>query len=333
MRLFQKLNQMNESILHINNLSIGYSKPICSNIQANVKKGELVGLTGKNGSGKSTLIRSLLGLESLLSGEIFLQGENLKNWEVKKRAQKIAAVFSRLNQVPAIPVFDLVALGRLPFHSNFSKLNSNDKDWIHHAIELVGIVDLKNRFANQLSDGQLQMVMIARALAQDTELVLMDEPTSHLDIENQFKIFELIHKLSEETEKTFIVASHQIELVLQNASQIWWLDDGEFHAGLPEQIAYEQQIFEKLSQEKIRFDYAMGSFRFQHLKNKKVNLVTDGSDLAYWVKHALERNGFEISSDSEKKIRINQGQIHLNQSTFGSIKELIEYLKSKLLKE
>ena len=320
---------MNKPILKIQDLSVGYSKPVCAQITARVQKGELVGLTGKNGSGKSTLIRSLLGLESILSGEIFLLEENLKNWDVKKRAQKMAVVFSRLNQVPAIPVFDLVALGRLPYRNNFSKLSVKDIELINHSIALVGIEKLQDKFSNQLSDGQLQMVMIARALAQDTEVVIMDEPTSHLDIENQFKIFELIHKLSQETGKTFIVASHQIEMVLQNATQIWWLDEGKFYAGFPEQIAYEQRIFEKLSQEKIRFDYVAGSFRFQHLKDKKVNLVSDGSDLAYWVKHALERNGFEISESSEQKISIYKNYIQLNTSTFETIEKLIENLKNK----
>lgn len=317
---------MNDAVLHIKDVSIGYSQPICSGIHASIQNGELVGLTGKNGSGKSTLIKSLLGLESLLSGEIFLHGEPIKNSDVKKRAQKMAVVFSRLNQVPAIPVFDLVALGRLPYRGNFAKLNLNDKKLIENAIELVGIENLRNRISNQLSDGQLQMVMIARALAQDTELVVMDEPTSHLDIENQFKIFELIHKLSLETGKTFIVASHQIELVLQNASQIWWLDEGKFYAGFPEQIAYEQRIFEKLSQEKIRFDYEMGSFRFQHLKNKKVNLVSDGSDLAYWVKHALERNGFEVTGKTEIRVEVAQEKISIHNRHFQSINELVGFL-------
>ncbi len=320
---------MNNSILQIKELSIGYSKPICTRINATVNKREFVGLAGKNGSGKSTLLKSLLGLESGLSGDVWMEEEYLKNWDVKKRSQKMAVVFSRLNQVPAIPVFDLIALGRLPYQAHFSKLDAKDKELIHTAISLVGIEHLQNRLAGQLSDGQLQMVMIARALVQDTELVLMDEPTSHLDIENQFKIFELIHKLSEETGKTFIVASHQIELLLQNATQLWWMDNGEFHAGFPEQIAYEQRIFEKLSQERIQFDYQTGSFQFQHPKNKKVSLISDGSDLAYWVKHALERNGFEVSGDEKFRIEIKNQTVYLNGDNFKSIDELLKSLNDE----
>ncbi len=319
---------MNNPILHIKDLSIGYSKPICSGIQAMVQKGELVGLAGKNGSGKSTLIKTLLGILPLQKGKIEIQSEDVKNWDVKRRSKEIAVVFSRLSQVQAIPVFDLVALGRLPYQNGFSKLNSFDKELIENALEKIGIENLRNQFANQLSDGQLQMVMIARALVQDTDLIIMDEPTSHLDIENQFKIFELIYKLSQETGKTFLVASHQIELILQNASQLWWMDNGEFHAGFPEQIAYEQKIFEKLSQEKIRFDYEKGNFQFQHPKTRKVNLISDGSDWAYWVKHGLERNGFEISEDSDLEIKLFQGSIHLNSYNFESIEDLMEHLKN-----
>src|SRR5690606_32771549 len=150
--------------------------------------------------------------------------------------------------------------------------------------------------------------------------------TSHLDIENQFKIFELIYKLSRETGKTFIVASHQIELLLQNSTQLWWIDNGNFHAGFPEQIAYEQRIFEKLSQEQIKFDYQTGNFKFHHPKNKSVNLISDGSDLAYWVKHALERNEFEISSNSEKIISILESQIKVNELEINSLEELINLI-------
>ncbi|MGB6084052.1 hypothetical protein, partial [Moheibacter sp.] len=116
-------------------------------------------------------------------------------------------------------------------------------------------------------------------------------------------------------------------LLLQNSTQLWWIDNGNFHAGFPEQIAYEQRIFEKLSQEQIKFDYQTGNFKFHHPKNKSVNLISDGSDLAYWAKHALERNGFEVNSNSEIKLEINQYKIKINQQTVFSISELIDYLK------
>lgn len=318
---------MNDEILHVDNLSIGYQQPICSGIFARVKKGELVGLTGKNGSGKSTLIKSLLGLQPLHSGSVFMNSENINGWDVQKRSKEIAVVFSRLNQVPVLSVFDLVSLGRLPYSNGFSKVRKEEKDQIHASLELVGITDLKNKMANQLSDGQLQMAMIARALVQDTDLIIMDEPTSHLDIENQFKIFELIYKLAKETGKTFIVASHQVELVLQNATQLWWIDQGEFHAGFPEQVAYEQRIFEKLSQNQIKFNYQTGSFQFLHSQTKSVHFTDDGSDLSYWVKHALKRNGYAFIEDSKIKIKVHNRKIQLNSTNFESIESLLYYLE------
>lgn len=317
---------MNNEFIHIKNLSVGYSQAVCSGISAVVKKGELVGLAGKNGSGKSTLIKSILGLLPVIKGEIEINSENIENWDVQKRAREIAVVFSRLSQTPGIPVFDMIALGRLPYRNSFAKLNSSEIKLIENALEMVGIPQLRNRLANELSDGQLQMAMIARALVQDTQIVIMDEPTSHLDIENQFKIFELIYKLSKDTGKTFIVASHQIELLLHNSSQLWWIDNGNFHAGFPEQIAYEQRIFEKLSQEQIKFDYQTGNFKFLHPKNKSVNLVSDGSDLGYWVKHALERNGFEVSDKSESLIETKNQTLFLNNYNFNSIDELMKSL-------
>ncbi|MGB3453431.1 MAG: ABC transporter ATP-binding protein [Moheibacter sp.] len=320
---------MTDELLKIENLSVGYSKPVCSQINAAVGKGELIGLTGKNGSGKSTLIRSILGLQPILSGHIKFLSEDMGNWDLTKRSHKISVVFSRLSQLPALTVFDLAALGRLPYSNGFSKLKPTEIELIDESLEKVGIADLKYRFVNKLSDGQLQMVMIARALVQDTDLIIMDEPTSHLDIENQFKIFELIYKLSRKTNKTFIVATHQIELILQNASRLWWIDNGNFHEGFPEQLAYEQQIYEKLAQKRIRFDYETGSFQFQYPKTKKVQLSGDGSDLAYWVKHALERNGFEISDESQNRIEIENQTVSLNNTSYQSIGELMKNLNNE----
>lgn len=317
---------MTEELLKLENLTIGYSKPVCKAIHAVVKKGELVGLTGKNGSGKSTLIRTILGLQPKLSGIISFYSEDIDHWSLNKKSREISVVFSRLNNVPPLTVFDLVALGRLPYSNGFSKFSKTENELIESSLDKVGIIHLKDKLAGQLSDGQLQMVMIARALAQDTNLIVMDEPTSHLDIENQFRIFELIYKLSKETQKTFIVASHQVELILHNSTQLWWIDNGEFHSGFPEQLAYKQKIYEKLSQKRIRFDYQSGSFQFLHKISKEVNLVGEGNDFEYWVKHALERNGFGINRNSETKIELKQYQIFVNKFKFENIGDLLTYL-------
>src|SRR5690606_15251379 len=122
---------MKNELIQIKNLSVGYEKSVCDNINAVVKKGELVGLAGKNGSGKSTLIKSLLGLQPVFSGEIYLNQEEISNWNATKRAQEIAVVFSRLNQVPQISVQELVALGRLPYRNWLTKLNSKERSEEH----------------------------------------------------------------------------------------------------------------------------------------------------------------------------------------------------------
>jgi iron complex transport system ATP-binding protein len=154
----------------------------------------------------------------------------------------------------------------------------------------------------------------------------MDEPSSHLDNENQFKIFELIYKLSKETGKTFVIASHQVELLLQNASRLWWMDNGNFFAGFPEEVALRQEIFEKLSQNQIKFDYLEGHFKFFHPKNKSLYLANVGSALAYWTIHALERNGFEISKKSADYLQIQNGRLVMDNRIFNSIEELIHFL-------
>lgn len=320
---------MNDLILEIKNLSVGYSSAICKGINANVNRGELVGLIGKNGSGKSTLIKTILGIEKQLSGQILINNEDINFWSVQKRAKNISVVFSRLSQAPAITVYELIALGRLAHGKGISKLKLSERELIESSLQLIGINHLRNKLANQLSDGQLQMVMVARAMVQDTQLVVMDEPTSHLDIENQFKIFELIDKLSKKTGKVFIIASHQIDMLLQSSTQIWWIDDGNFHAGYPEQIAYEQMIYDKLSQSKIKFNYLSGRFEFQHHKTKKVSFKGDGKSLSYWLISALDRNGFALDEKSDLKIEvIKNKEIYLNDNKFETIEQLINQLNA-----
>lgn len=323
---------MNKPLLEIEKLSVGYRTPIVQNLNASIFQGEFVGLTGRNGSGKSSLLKTILGLQPNLDGSIQFFGEEVQDWSVQKRAKNIAVVFSRLTHAPAISVYEMVALGRLPYQTGFSKLTKDDHQKIEEALELVGITSLASKMTNNLSDGQLQMSMIARALVQDTPLIIMDEPTSHLDVENQFKIFELIVKLSQQTNKTFLIASHQIELLLQNSTQLWWIDQGEFFAGFPEEIAYEQEIFEKLAQDQIQFDYELGRFQYQHLKSHTIQFFPDQSQFAYWTKQALVRNGFDIQPQAETKIEIKDHKILVDSRTFESIEEFIQYLNLTLCK-
>lgn len=313
--------------ISIENLSIGYDNTVCEAISAKVQKGELVGLIGKNGSGKSTLIKTLLGLQKHKNGSVFYQEEDISRWTENRRAQRIAVVFSRLKFVPAISVLEMIYLGRLPHKKWMLSPSLTEIKQIEEVLELVGIIHLKDKLANQLSDGQLQMVMIARALLQETDLIVMDEPTSHLDLENQFKIFEIIDKLSQQTSKTFIVATHQVELILQKATQIWWIDQGRFYAGFPEQIAYQCDILKSFEQEKIHFDYELGKFKFQTLTTQTVSFMSDYSELAYWVKHALKRNGFSLEPTSIHQIQIQDSSILLNEQKVESIEELIQTLK------
>lgn len=319
---------MNKPFFEIRNASIGYDRPLCTYINATLRQGDLVGLIGRNGSGKTTLIKTILGLINKLSGEIHLEDDNMNLWKQQDYAKKISVVFSRLEQVPQIKVYDLVALGRLPYQQLFSKLTKEDHLKIHEILQIVGISELSTVDANVLSDGQLQMVMIARALVQDTNLILMDEPTSHLDIENQMKIMELIVNLSKETGKTFIISSHQIELLLENSTQIWWMDKGKFQAGFPEQIAYENQIFEKLSQEKIKFDYNLGRFRYVVEPKRKISVSHHSNPLNYWLIHALRRNGFEVSEESDLNIKVENETLILGKLKFEKIEDLLNYLNN-----
>src|SRR5690625_1369858 len=153
---------MNDAILKIENLSVGYSTPVCSNIYDQVREGEMVGLIGKNGSGKSTLIKTVIGIENQLSGKILINNEDINSWSVQKRAKNIAVVFSRLNQVPGITVFDLVALGRLPYGNGVRQLKKSEIELIENALNLIGIDHLKNKMPINLRIGKCKWERMLR---------------------------------------------------------------------------------------------------------------------------------------------------------------------------
>ena len=187
-------------ILKTENLSIGYQqkkedKIIAKNINLKIEKGKLVTILGRNGIGKSTLLRTLSKVQKPISGEVFIHQKSIENLTEKELSTQLSLVLTERLPESQLTVYELIALGRQPYTNWIDKLTDTDIEKVETAIKQTGIEHLKNNRFYELSDGQLQRVLIARALAQDTEIIILDEPTAHLDIHHTFKVFSLLKKL------------------------------------------------------------------------------------------------------------------------------------------
>jgi len=228
-------------ILKTENLSVGYqqkknSKIIASNINLEIEKGKLVTVLGKNGIGKSTLLRTLSKVQKPISGEIFIHQKKLNELTEKQLSTKLSLVLTERLPESQLTVYELIALGRQPYTNWIDKLSEKDIEKVNTALLQTEIEHLKNNRFYELSDGQLQRVLIARALAQDTEIIILDEPTAHLDMHHTIKIFALLKKLVAETQKTVIISSHEINLSIQLADEVMLLTEKMVHFGTPNQL-------------------------------------------------------------------------------------------------
>ena len=190
---------INNYILTTSNLSVGYSSKkvtntIASNINLTLKKGELIALIGANGIGKSTLLRTLIGIQPPLSGNVILNGKNISDYNSISFAQNLSIVLTEKLPPSNLTVFEIIALSRQPYTNWLGKLSENDISKINEAMELTQINSLADKKHYEISDGQLQTVLVARALAQDTPLIILDEPTTHLDLLHKVSLFKLLKK-------------------------------------------------------------------------------------------------------------------------------------------
>lgn len=214
-----------QNILEINSLSIGYNgNAILNPITWAAAKGDMIALTGSNGLGKSTLLRVLSGRTRPISGTVRLMGADIHTFTPKQRAKLVSIVLTERPEDMFLKVKDVVASGRFPYSGLFGKISENDEKHIKASLEVIGINHLINKDFTSLSDGERQKVMIAKAIAQDTPLILMDEPMAFLDYKSRIEIFELMTKMTSEEGKTVIFSSHDLDLVNRYCEKQWNLE-------------------------------------------------------------------------------------------------------------
>ncbi len=228
---------MEQFFFNIENYSCGYSKFKLSGIEFSLRKGAFAGIIGPNGSGKTTLFRGISGTLPALSGSIFLEGKNLHSIPLKTRAQSIAVV-SQFVDADQISVEDYVLMGRLPYYGRFRFFETReDISLANKYMELTDIIQHKDKLMTELSGGEQQRAAIARALTQQPELLLLDEPTSHLDITHQVKILNLLQQMNEETGLTVLMVIHDLNLASEYCDQLIMFNEGKvFTQGTPEEV-------------------------------------------------------------------------------------------------
>lgn len=298
----------NEIILEINLLVSGYRSgksvsPLIKPFSETLCRGELVAVIGQNGSGKSTLLRTIAGLIKPLYGKILLEGKRIEEYSKSEFAKKTGFVSTEQIRVDSMKVSDLVELGRYPYTSFLGKLNEYDREKISYAINKTGIQHLTERFVNEISDGERQKAMIARIIAQDTDLMILDEPTAFLDISNRFEIIHLLGTLSHERKQTIIFSTHDLQVVLNECDKLWLITEGKMHAGAPEDMIIKGLINRLLKHSNIVFNEDNASFDIKKDTGHKIFVSGKGSQ-SFWTEKALKRAGFSVSANeySEKVV-------------------------------
>lgn len=235
---------MMESILYTEELSVGYAKEVVvGKVDVDALRGSMICLLGPNGSGKSTILRTLSGMLSPVRGTVYIDKSNINKTAKSSLAKKMAVVLTEKLQPGLMTSYEIVAMGRHPYTGFFGKLKTNDHEIVKNSLNLVNATSLSNRYFNELSDGEKQKVMIARALAQEPELIILDEPTSHLDIRHKVEVVEILGKLCREKGITVIMALHDIDLAIKGCQHVMMVKDGKIVAqGIPEEIVGENVI-------------------------------------------------------------------------------------------
>jgi iron complex transport system ATP-binding protein len=325
--------------VRLNNLSVGYRRRVVlGNLNLSAAECELVALIGRNGAGKSTLIRTIARLQPVISGEVVLAGKPLVEYSRNELAGLLSIVSTDPVGVSHLTVRQLVSFGRFPHTNWIGKLTAEDVALVEEAMQLVGITSLGDKNLHEISDGERQRAMIARTLAQDTGLILLDEPTAFLDMPNKYEVVHLLHRLTRTKRKTILFSTHDLNIAIQEADKLWLMIDGKLYEGAPEDMVLNQQFARVFEGTKLHFDDRKGEFNIRRMDIKQITLSGEGKTF-FWTKKALERLGYSVRKEENKHladVSVSEGiptlwtlNLREKQLPFNSIYELSKYLSLK----
>lgn len=331
-----------ENILTVNSLEIGYTtgkrkKVLLPPLNACAREGELIAIIGRNGIGKSTLLRTLAGLQQNLGGDISYFGKKISDYSRSDLALKVGYISTEPVRVANMSVYDLVSIGRFPYTNWIGKIDAADHRIIMNSLEMTSMTSLRHKYFSELSDGERQKAMIARILAQDTSLMIMDEPTAFLDIGSKYEILHLMHQLTRKSGKTIIFSTHDLQSAVSQSDKIWLILEDKLKEGAPEDLMIEGAFDHLFESSHIRFNSTDGSFSFKGAE--RVGFYVEGKGFVkHWTEEALKREGFKVvkemtsqyiklSATGKKTWTLISGDSSIE---FFSVYDLIGYLSREI---
>jgi iron complex transport system ATP-binding protein len=287
---------MNE-VISVHNLNVGYDKKIIvSGVEINALKGQIICLLGPNGAGKSTILRTLAGMLAPVGGTVYIGRDDIRLIKPNDLAQQMAVVLTEQFNVNMTSAYEIASMGRIPYTGFFGRLNAEDHRIVRECMQIVGATELAERDYSSLSDGEKQKILIARALAQEPELIILDEPTSHLDIKHKIEILHILNRLSAVNGVTVILALHDVDIAVKNSQFVLLIKDGKVVAqGRPEDIIGKDTIGDLYSIEGAMFNSVMGSLEICNDKAPEV-FVASGAGTGTPVFRLLSRMGYGIAT-------------------------------------
>jgi iron complex transport system ATP-binding protein len=335
------MKKKSQKILSVSSLKIGYGSGknehvLLPPLNAHADKGELIAVIGRNGIGKSTLLRTVTGLQKPLGGEILYDGKNITDYSLMELAQKVGYISTETVKVSNMRVYDLVALGRFPHTNWIGKIEPKDHEAIVDALKKTSMFSFSDRYVSELSDGERQKAMIARILAQDTGVMIMDEPTAFLDVGSKYEIFHLLNILSNSNNKTIIFSTHDLQMAISQSDKIWLILDDELVTGSPEDLMLAGSFEHLFDPSVVLFNSYDGTFSFRN--EKKGNIYIEGTgNKRHWTEKAVQRAGFTVSREMTSLYIITPGENNAkwrlmsktDSEEFSSVYELITSLKKE----
>jgi iron complex transport system ATP-binding protein len=333
-----------ERVLHTEKLTIGYKnknivRTVGHALDLTLRPGQFVCLLGPNGAGKSTLIKTLAGIQLPLEGKVFIAQEDIYTIPKNALARKLSLVLTDVVQTGNLDVYTVLTLGRYPYANWFGTLCQADTKIIIEAARATGIEKYLDKQLDQLSDGERQKVMITRALVQDTPLIILDEPTAHLDLPSRVEVMRLLRIMARQTNKAIILSTHELDLALQAADTIWlMMPNQSLISGAPEDLIINGTFEKAFSKTGFDFCRDTGTFRVNSPVEDKIIQLTGEGYTYFWTKRALEREGYRITDEAEDIVSVQQS-IHICQWTlnrsgvvhhFNAVEMLLIFLRTEI---
>jgi iron complex transport system ATP-binding protein len=333
---------MRQAVLQAQALCAGYGqRAVLSKLDLRINSGELICLLGPNGAGKSTLMRTLSGMQASLSGQIQLAGKVLSDWSARERAQRLAVVLTERVQAGLLSGYELVALGRHPHTNWIGGLTDTDHSAVVAAIQAVNAEALADRAVMELSDGERQRLLLARALAQEPQLLVLDEITAFLDLPRRIEAMTLLQKLAHQRQLGVLLSTHDLELALRYADQVWLLNAaGELLQGAPEDLVRDPRFAQSFAREGLSFDPLSGGLSAITSSEARPAVFVQGTcTMSVWLRRGLQRKGFVLAANESQAAAIIQVisdaelqcEVHGERTVFTAIEPLLKMLQLALL--